>query len=532
MQTQTDFLAQDASRDNYNLLRIYAWYRALLAGSLLCLFALGMNSNVLGTTHPVVYGYTVVFYTGLNLLTLVNLLWKRTDPPARQLFVVCLTDVIALTLIAHCSGGITGSVGMLIFITVAVSGIFVRGVPATLLAGLACVAIIAENITDNTDKNPLAAVLLSVLIFVTSQLFQYLTRRILKSQKNAEEQTMQAELMQQLNQLIVQRMSTGIVVVDNETHVLLYNAAAARLLNLPLAYDARTPLFFSQMPLLHARLQSWQANPYQRTAFVQLDEGSPEIQLDFASLEYKAIKLVLVYAEDTRFLAQRAQQLKLASLGQLTANIAHEVRNPLGAISHAAQLLSESPQLFTTDKRLANIIQNHSMRVNGIVENVLQLSRRQAAQLELRDLGVWLVQFTQRYQQNQVPSFDLELCMPEDALPVTVDFSQMEQVLINLCDNAARHSKQKTGCAKVTLYAYYHSTLNIVCLDVVDYGDGIADKYRARIFEPFFTTESQGTGLGLYIARELCQASQASLDYKRDVDGRSCFQISFQTPHK
>lgn len=520
-------------QDNYRLLRIYAWYRALLASVLLGMFTVGMVSNVLGRLHPELYGYILSVYTFISIVTLARILLVRQEPATSHIFIVCLIDILALTMIMYCSGGIATGLGSLIFITVAASSIFLRGQIATLLAALACIAILLESLISGyqskIDINPLAVGLLGLLLFVTSLLFQYLTRRILTTQQSAAEQAAQAATLQKLNEMIVQRMHTGIVVLDNTGLILLYNEAAARLLYLPVQFDVRDRLYFSNNPVLQAVLRDWIVHPQQRPHPLQLESGSPEIQLNFARMENPGNDLVLVFVEDTRQMSQRAQQLKLASLGHLTASIAHEVRNPLGAISHAAQLLGESERLSEADRRLAAIIQNHSLRVNRIIENVLQLSRRQAANPEKRDLREWLKWFVQQYVHVSGKPVQIKLDLPDIPMQIYVDFSQMEQVLSNLCSNGLRYSEKVTGTASLTLHAYVHESLAIPCLDVIDYGEGISEEERKQIFEPFFTTDAKGTGLGLYIARELCLANQASLDYKRTPEGFSCFQISF--PH-
>ncbi|HSC74973.1 MAG TPA: ATP-binding protein [Pseudomonadales bacterium] len=526
-------LLQNPSQDNYRLLRIYAWYRALLASLLLGMFFVGAVSNVLGRLHPELYGYTVELYTLTSFVTLGWLLFVRRAPTTLHIFVVCLIDILLLTMIMYCSGGIATGLGSLIFITVAASSIFLRGQIATLLAALACIAILMESLVSGyfsqIDINPLAVALLGLLLFVTSILFQYLTRRILASQQAAAEQAAQAATLQKLNEMIVQRMYTGIVVLDGVSNILLYNEAAARLLYLPVKIDARDHLYFGSNPVLQNVLQQWIDYPQQRPQPLQLEQGSPEIQLNFARMENSGNDLVLVFVEDTRHMSQRAQQLKLASLGHLTASIAHEVRNPLGAISHAAQLLGESEGLPDADRRLAAIIQNHSLRVNRIIENVLQLSRRQAANPEKRDLCEWLMRFTQQHSQTYGKPIKIDLLLPDCPMQVYFDFSQLEQVVGNLCSNGLRYSEKATGQASITLQAYMHGSLAIPCLDIIDYGEGISNEEKKQIFEPFFTTDIKGTGLGLYIARELCLANQASLDYKRTSEGFSCFQISF--PH-
>lgn len=529
-----DSLSQHPLQDNYRLLRVYAWYRVALAGLLLGMYVSGVISNMLGAIYPGLYFYTVTAYGVIGLLTLARLMLLHHTPPSTGLiFAICLMDIGALTVIMHSSGGITTGLGSLIFITVAASSIFLQGQVATLLAALASIAIFAESVVNNYVReitvNPLAVALLGLLLFVTSLLFQYLTRRIRSSQQSAAEQAAQAATLQKLNEMIVQRMHTGIAVLDNVGRILLYNEAAARLLYLPIQADTRDQLYFVRNPVLENVLHQWLENPLQRPSPLQLEDGSPEIQVNFARMENSGNDLVLVFVEDMRQISQRAQQLKLASLGHLTANIAHEVRNPLGAISHAAQLLGESADLPEADRRLVSIIQSHSLRVNRIIENVLQLSRRQAAYPERRDLREWLVRFVQQYSQTQGKPVQIDLQLPEDPLPVYVDFSQMEQVLGNLCSNGLRYSEQHTGVAHITLQAYRHDKLDIPCLDIIDDGEGISARDRDKIFEPFFTTDAKGTGLGLYIARELCLANQASLDYKHAADGRSCFQISF--PH-
>lgn len=533
MTDSLDQMMQHPLQDNYRLLRVYAWYRALLASVLFGMFAFGIVPSVLGKVYPQLYGYTVGAYTALNLVILGRLLLRHRAPSTALIFAVCLCDIVALTLILHCSGGIATGLGSLVFITVAASSIFLQGQVATLLAALACIAILAESLASNyilrNNTNPLAVALLGLLLFVTSQLFQYLTRRIRASQQSAAEQAAQAATLQKLNEMIVQRMHTGIAVLDKNGLILLYNEAAARLLYLPLQPDVRDRIDFNGNPVLHAVLQQWMDRPHQRPQPLRLEEGSPEIQLNFARMENRDNDLVLVFVEDTRQISQRAQQLKLASLGQLTANIAHEVRNPLGAISHAAQLLGESEELPEADRRLATIIQNHSLRVNRIIENVLQLSRRQASYPERRDLCEWLARFVQQYSQTHGKPVEIDVLLPAEAMPVYVDFSQLEQILGNLCGNGLRYSEKATGVAKITLHVYRHEKLDIPCLDVIDYGEGIPDQDRQKVFEPFFTTDTSGTGLGLYIARELCLANQASLDYKRTAEGLSCFQISF--PH-
>jgi two-component system sensor histidine kinase PilS (NtrC family) len=241
----------------------------------------------------------------------------------------------------------------------------------------------------------------------------------------------------------------------------------------------------------------------------------------------------LIFVEDTRQITQQAQQLKLASLGRLTASIAHEIRNPLSAISHAAQLMQESTELKSDDKRLANIVENHSQRVNTIIENVISLSRRSQATPHKFELQTWLEEFVKEFCQAHQYDADLILVRVDPVdLQVSADSEQLKQVLFNLCQNGMRYSEKHTGKANLALHAYQSATNDLPALDIIDEGPGIPEDDRSRIFEPFFTTENSGTGLGLYLAKELCEANQVNLDYLVTDQGKSCFRLGFQHPER
>lgn len=523
------------------LLRVYAYYRVALALVLLGLFfpAVSPFPETLGIHYPSLFAYTLYLYLFITLITLIRLYNSRFQSSDQFMFLVCFVDVVCLALLTHASGGIDSGLGLLLLVTVSAASITLSGQIAILIAALATLAILTSAVLDAlyhqaSLNNLLPAGLLGFLLFVTSQLFLYLTRRIRFSVAEAERQAQRRAEAQQLNEMIVRRMRTGLVVLAGDGHIRLMNESAARLLDMPHAVDSYSMADISSegIPGFQQCLQQWRAFPRVRVRTLRMRDDGPELQLNFAALNPREHSDTLVFVEDVKETMQQAQQMKLASLGHLTANIAHEVRNPLGAISHAAQLLAESPQLASHDRRLCDIIQTHSRRVNQIVENVLQLSRRHRPQPEKISLQEWLKRFVQHYHQSHTGDSHIDIHGDSAEILINVDASQMEQVMTNLCDNALRHSAQATGKASVVLRAYLDPSLGTPCLDIVDDGKGIAAENIPRIFEPFFTTESQGTGLGLYIAREICEANQAQLTYKRNAEGKSCFQISFSHPDK
>jgi len=523
------------------LLRIYAYYRVILALVILGLFhpAISPFPVTSGTRDTVLFTYTIYFYLFIALVTLARLYSRGFQSSDQFMFLVCFVDVACLALLMHANGGVDSGLGLLLLVTVSAASITLSGQIAVLIAALATLAILTSAIFDVLYKhtslnNLLPAGLLGFLLFVTSQLFLYLTRRVRFSIAEAELEAQRRAEAQQLNEMIVRRMRTGLMVLAANGRIRLMNDSAARLLDMPQAVDSYSTADISSagIPGFQQSLEQWRALPRMRARTLRLREGGPELQLSFAALNPHEHSDTLVFVDDVKETAQQAQQMKLVSLGHLTANIAHEVRNPLGAISHAAQLLAESPQLAAHDKRLCDIIQTHSRRVNQIVENVLQLSRRNRPHPEKISLPEWLKRFVQHYYQSHTGDIHIDIRCDNTDIVINVDASQMEQVMTNLCDNALRHSVQATGKAHVLLRGYLDPSLGTPCLDIVDDGTGIVAENISRIFEPFFTTESQGTGLGLYIAREICEANQAQLIYKRNADGKSCFQINFSHPDK
>jgi two-component system sensor histidine kinase PilS (NtrC family) len=243
---------------------------------------------------------------------------------------------------------------------------------------------------------------------------------------------------------------------------------------------------------------------------------------------------VLIFLEDNSAFLQRVRQMKLASLGELTASIAHEIRNPLGALSHAGQLLSESQHLSREDQQLLGMILNNSRRINLIIENVLSLSRQKEQTTETLLLHDWLDEFVDDYCLSHYPEAEIAIQVTPTDCRVRFIPSQLQQVMGNLIDNGLRYSCRATGSPRLQLEGGYRSDSpeEQVFLDVVDDGPGVPEEQEERLFEPFHTTEASGTGLGLYISRQLCEANHARLIYRRTRQGKSCFSLFFCPPDR
>src|SRR5690606_13668355 len=216
----------------------------------------------------------------------------------------------------------------------------------------------------------------------------------------------------------------------------------------------------------------------------------------------------------------------------LTASIAHEIRNPLSAINHAAQLLGESEQCHEQDRRLTDIIQQHSRRMNRVIETVLELSRRRQSEPQLVDLTIWLAQFVSDFALAKPATDRVECEFEKEGILTRIDPNQLNQVLNNLCQNAFRYSGEPGTPRSIRIRLYESAETEPPTLEVIDHGPGIDERHVGQIFEPFFTTEASGTGLGLYISRELCESNQARLEYRRADPQGSCMRIVFAHPKR
>jgi two-component system, NtrC family, sensor histidine kinase PilS len=341
--------------------------------------------------------------------------------------------------------------------------------------------------------------------------------------------------MAQLSQYIVQHLRESILVIDAQDRIRLINESAAQILGDQSAYpDA---LIGEASPRLLFLLESWRQGPGHRGAassaiqtFVAAD-GARVIRAHFAPLGATPGP-VLIFLEDTSLIDEKVQQAKLASLGRLSASIAHEIRNPVGAMSHAGQLLAESPSLSSDDRRLTQIISANAERVSGIIDNVQRLSRREEARLERLPLAPWCEEFHEEFCETmQWPRERLTLSAVTSDLEVRVDPNQLRQIIWNLCENAIRHAVGEDPGQNVELRYGRMSSKGRPYLEVADRGAGVAPEHAERIFEPFYSG-GRGTGLGLFLARELAQANGATLLHEPRAGGGSIFRLVFADPHR
>ena len=530
-------LGPAAQRQQARLFRIYNHYRLVI--SLMLVGLLFVDPFTADTKFRWLdyYQAGVVSYLAINAF-IGLILFAGFQPRQRHITLSILIDILVMHALLLASTGITNGLANLVIVSVAAGNILTPSRIGTFYAALAAIcslgisgwAVLAIN--ESAD-DIVRAGSLGILYFAAAFILQGISRRMIRSEALASSRAKSIIELEQINQQIIQRMRTGILVLDRFGQIRLANAAAEELL-FGAAVDEAAPRHNTRLlpgPLKHG-LNSWLKNPAMRIEPFQASSTSPLLQANFTQLDQERGDQILVFIEDMSKVTQQAQQMKLASLGRLTAGIAHEIRNPLGAISHAAQLMEESPNLDQSDRQMLDIIRRHSKRVNGIIENVLDLSRRRAANSEQVDVRHWLAEFQSEFQQTQDNGSQtiIELLAAGDIPPARFDKSQIEQVMVNLCDNGLRYSKQQTGQNRIQLIAGATADGERAYVDVRDFGPGITAENRNSVFEPFFTTDKSGTGLGLYLARELCEANQAHLSLVEDEQPGCRFRITFAHP--
>lgn len=397
-----------------------------------------------------------------------------------------------------------------------------------LFAALASLALLAEQAYTaqhygmNLSDYPQAG-MMGAAFFTIALLAHVFAKRTEQAKQISDQQQQTILKLEDLNQYIIQHLQSGIIIIDSKQSVQLANDAALELTHS--SHKPPTRLSDISWPLAEA-FNGWQLDKSKDFAQLDgLDYGKRHCR--FMSLPVQNENYSMITIEDNRLYRQRLQQGKLASLGRLAASIAHEIRNPLSAISHAGQLLSENPQLPDEDRCLTQIIKNHCERVNRIIEDILLLSKRSDSQKEKISLNGWLSDFIADFlAERQMGQDCFRLADCDGRLEALADPNHLRQIMDNLCQNALRYGKPELG--PILLRGI--SQDKAACIEVIDNGNGIDEETSRHLFEPFFTTSRTGTGLGLYIVKELAELNQAKIRYFVTDNGRSCFQLRLVDP--
>lgn len=515
--------------DLWQALQLFNLYRMMLAFSFWMFANLNIEEKIFSVTNDSLYKVVSLNYFLLSLFLLSIPFFIRRYYHL-QINLCIFLDITAIILLMHACGGTDSGIGLLLIVLVAAHSLLVSERWALFSAAFATIFLIFEHIYNilkyDVPLNLFTQIgLLGSVLLISAYMINTLAIRTRQHQQSLIQQTRELNAIQQLNTQIVNAMHEGVMVFDSQQNIKHINNAAYHLLNF---YPSQKIENIKNLPRsFQQAFDAWKKGKREHY-ILSHNAAIAETRLNFQPLGKEVTTGTIVFIYDATQELQRAHDLKLASLGHLTANIAHELRNPLGAISHASQLLNESFEITSQEHDLIKIIHEHCDRMNAIIQNVLSISSRKKPEISKIKLFHWLKKWIKNFSSPDFlhPIFSFK--HNEERFTVQADPSQLTQVLINLCENGLRASFRHTGQATLTFRLKSHPEFSVVTLDIIDQGFGIPKTIVKHIFEPFFTTEKSGSGLGLYLAKELCDINNIRLEtIVEEPNSGAIFRLTF-----
>jgi len=490
--------------------------------ALLLLAAIAVFGNTLsfGSMDFKLFAYVSACYVAFSSFCFLAIAWRRHFQ--LQLGIQVYADILFIVVLMFASGGISSGLGLLLLSGLAAAGLISRGWMTMFYAALASIAVLLEHTVQVLYFNGLTTQyvqsgLLSIGYFTTAWVAHTLAKYLVATEQLVAQREIDLANMAEVSQLVIKDMQDGVLVVDEDGLIRQYNARAEAMLG-SLRQPLRRELNLRRYaPPLAQRLEEWRRNPGVGFGPMSTVALNDKVSARFVLVGHSRKVGAVIFLEDLTRVQAQVRQMKLAALGRLTANIAHEIRNPLSAISHATELLQEEPVTSDTVTRLLSIIHDNTRRLDRMVHDVLKLNRGGREHRRAFKVGAFLQIFAEQFCQiEKVPQTLIRLDLKAEP-DVSFDHSHLNQVMWNLCLNALLHCRRQD--ASICVVVSMAGKGNIVRLDVVDDGPGVPPALRSQLFEPFFTAASNGTGLGLYIAREICEANDATLEFVETPSG-------------
>ncbi len=506
----------------WKMLMIYNGYRLVSIVALFGLFWISSYSQINDFYYNVLLGLYLLFGLGCFYFGYYRILKLE-----RQVLWFGSVDIVVIALFINSIGHLESGFGVVLFATIAVLSILAPGQIAIYFAAVASLTLLMINLFDyeynfQYDLAPFFATgIYGAGFFATALTTWYLASRVRSSELMAEQWSNELVSILRVGEYFVEQFKNGVIYVESDGQVRLINNTVRQYFNikknsLPCPVEQLLPpLFPAYMAFISKQRKRRQ---YAHTMIDNLN-----LRIEFFSVSIDSQTSVLMILEDMAVIEQQAQQFKLASLGRFSASIAHELRNPLGVISHAAQLMGENQSLDVENLRLKELIVNNCNRMNRVIKNVLQLSRQESSKPESIELTSLLKSF--KHEFSLINTCDITIQIPKNKKRTLLfDKSQLNQILVILCDNAMQHGADSDGQVHITLSLEHNG--QGMRLNVCDTGDGIPYSKREVVFEPFFTTHITGNGMGLFIAKDLCELNGARLILNQ-VEHGCCFSLLF-----
>ncbi|CAA6822404.1 MAG: Histidine kinase [uncultured Thiotrichaceae bacterium] len=514
----------------WSQLQLYNLYRLVLAGALLLV---GLTEHLLPDRfiiHPGLFNQVMAVFTVIVIIENIfaYMQWPRFTI---QLYVNSTTDIVTLLAIMYASGGVSYGLGILLILPVITPNLFQPSQFSLLLTAITVILLISiemslQNKGENFQELSRTG-FLALFMMLSSWLANSWSAQAYKTATLARKRGLDLASMSQLNQSILDHIQTGVIVLEDSRTIKHMNQSAMSILGQP--KDWRNQPLIDFAPELDAWFRFWSDNHRPKVMSYDINhQGTTSLKARISQLGTRSNATSLIYLQNTHEEKEQLQDMKLASLGQLTASIAHEIRNPLGSISYAAQLMEEAGNLNEEDAHMNQIILSNAKRTDVIIDNVLNLSKRKnPKRINLR-LKLWLDAFYKDFiAQNKLSEDQVSLFMDPENIEVTFDPDHLHQILWNLGRNAVKYAKEDPKDLMLQIQVSIPAHTSDVILSHIDNGKGISKPMQQRLFEPFSTSGKKGIGLGLFMSRELAQANGASLEYEKLASDGSCFRLGF-----
>jgi len=497
-------------------------FRLFLSGFF---FLLGVFQGRISLIDPQPLNWYLAFSLLYGLTAIVFVQLRRTGLGfERQLWLQLLTDIGFVVLLMHWGGGNETGLGLVLLVPMAGAGMFPATRNMLTVTAVATIAVLLEQTLQDWGHASLLsgytrAALLSIGLFTVAGLSHFLAKGTLAAIGVAGKAVQDLANLERINARVIGDLPYGVLVIDGQGKLLQANQQARRFLGEDLP---EIGVEVGDLPMLGDEWREWQAHPGERVCLLQSRHDHHRLRARWSDLGAEGYSGAVIIIEDLTELELQASNMKLAALGRLTANLAHEIRNPLSSINHASQLLSEDADPGSPQARLTRIIEENASRLNWLVEDVLTLNRRDRVSSEPLDTMSFLGEFVTQYiQTERLPHGLFNLQVGGVVPDICFDRLHLNQILWNLCRNANRYCSGSPG--SMALHASARG--DRVEIDVYNDGPPLSPDMQMRLFEPFFTTNRSGTGLGLFIARELAEANQATLRSLPQTEG-AVFRLS------
>lgn len=519
----------------------FCFYRIVIAVALSLSYWSFQRYQLLTPSSIEMAAGALAFYF-LSATALLGMARIRSPGPTAHVTIQVVVDVISMVLLMHASGGIKSGIGLLLLVTLAASSVVVRGRIAYFHAAIASLAVLCEQswqflMLDAQASDYVQGGLLAGSFFVIAGLGYTLAKYAQGAEQIAAERGVDLANLAQINELVIRDMQDGFVVVDEKTVIRQHNPQSEQLIG---GLDGANGRALAEVsPQLAILLEQWRRDPERIFSILRDPKTQRDFQVRFVAIGVageaegdKSAAPTVVFIEDAGRIRVQAQQMKLVALGRLTASIAHEIRNPLSSINHAAELMQEDSERSgrrPEDLRLLSIIQDNAHRLDRMVQEVLYLNRRDRAHPEPIDAANYLRRFLQDFCANEKLDDDVIVLNTQASRRPLFDRSHLDQILWNLVRNARAYCSGAKGSVSILLRD--GDDEESVFISVADDGPGVPVEALPHLFEPFFTTATSGTGLGLYIAKELAEVNGATLEHVRDeLETRTgaCFRLSMK----